>query len=123
MTRRTKKTPTAQSLAAHATSRPDETPKGSGPSVAPSREESGRFRSTACALVSSSALCAFLAARGGVLAPGGPSLEATAAGLLFAPSTALYVADGEERPLADELLEIPAFLRLADASRVSSEAA
>lgn len=36
---RTKKTPTSQSLAAQATKGPMETPKGSGPSVAPSLEE------------------------------------------------------------------------------------
>lgn len=35
---RTKKTPTSQSLAARATKGPKETPKGSGPSVAPSLE-------------------------------------------------------------------------------------
>lgn len=36
---RTKKTPSSQSLAARATKGPNRTPKGSGPSVAPSLEE------------------------------------------------------------------------------------
>jgi len=81
------------------------------------------FEGRSVALVSPSALRAFLADRGGVLAPGGPSLEATPADLLLVPSSALYVADGEARPLAEDLLEIPALLRLADASRAASEAA
>ena len=81
------------------------------------------FEGRSVALVSPRFLRGFLEARGGVLAPGGPSLETTAAGLLLAPSTALYVVDGEERPLADELLEIPALTRLGGASRAASEAA
>lgn len=44
-------------------------------------------------------------------------------GLVLVPEKALYVVDGEARPLALDLLEEPALVRLGGAARVAREAA
>ena len=56
------------------------------------------------------------------LAPG-VVLPVRADGIVYVPQDAAYVVDGEARPLALDLLEVPALTRLSGAARAVREVA
>lgn len=50
-------------------------------------------------------------------------LPVRADGLVLVPQAAVYVVDGEVRPLAEDLLEVPALTRLRGTARAVREVA
>lgn len=66
------------------------------------------------ALVTWPALRAFLTARGADRASSF-ALSASLDGTVLVPEAAVYRVDGQARPLAEELLEVPALTRLQPA--------